>query len=123
MSEPLPFQEYIELEGWRHRHIDIESYRALWRKTVEDYVSFWDSEARKVEWFTPWVKTMEKGDYPHVYRWFVGGELNLSYLCLDIHNKTWRRNKLALVWEGERSMVRGCHSRLGNTPTANSTPR
>jgi len=101
MSEPLPFQEYIELEGWRHRHIDIESYRALWRKTVEDYVSFWDSEARKVEWFTPWVKTMEKGDYPHVYRWFVGGELNLSYLCLDRHNKTWRRNKLALVWEGE----------------------
>jgi len=101
MSEPLPFQEYIELEGWRHRHIDIESYKALWRKTVEDYVSFWDSEARKVEWFTPWVKTMEKGDYPHVYRWFVGGELNLSYLCLDRHNKTWRRNKLALVWEGE----------------------
>ena len=102
MSEPLPFQEYIELEGWRHRHIDIESYRALWRKTVEDYVSFWDSEARKVEWFTPWVKTMEKGDYPHAYRWFVGGELNLSYLCLDRHNKTWRRNKLALVWEGEQ---------------------
>ena len=101
MSEPLPFQEYIELEGWRHRHIDIESYRTLWSKTVEDYVSFWDSEARKVEWFTPWVKTMEKGDYPHVYRWFVGGELNLSYLCLDRHNKTWRRNKLALVWEGE----------------------
>ncbi len=101
MSEPLPFQEYIELDGWRHRHIEIEAYKALWRKTVEDYVSFWESEARKIDWFTPWVKTMEKGDYPHVYRWFVGGELNLSYLCLDRHSKTWRRNKLALVWEGE----------------------
>jgi acetyl-CoA synthetase len=101
MSEPLPFTEYIELDGWRHRNVSIETYKNVWMKTVEDYISFWDSEARRLEWFTPWVKTLEKGDYPHVYRWFVGGELNLSYLCLDRHNRTWRRNKLALVWEGE----------------------
>jgi len=101
MSEPLPFQEYIVLDSWSHRNIDIRSYINIWRKTVEDYVSFWDSEARKLEWFTPWVKTLERGDYQHVYRWFVGGELNLSYLCVDRHNRTWRRNKLALIWEGE----------------------
>jgi len=101
MSEALPFTEYIELAGWRHRNVSIETYKDVWMKTVEDYISFWDSEAKRLEWFTPWVRTLEKGDYPHVYRWFVGGELNLSYLCLDRHNRTWRRNKLALVWEGE----------------------
>lgn len=101
MSEPLPFSEYIELQGWRGRHIDLDSYLALWRRSVEDFTSFWEAEARKLEWFQPWDKVLEAGDYPEVYRWFVGAKTNMSYLCLDRHVRGWRRNKLAYVWEGE----------------------
>ncbi len=101
MSEPLPFKEYIELPGWKHKHIDPAGYIAFWKKTVEDFVEFWDREARQLEWFEPWEKTLEKGDYPHVYRWFVGGKTNISYLCLDRNVKTWRKNKIAYIWEGE----------------------
>ncbi|MEM1943027.1 MAG: acetate--CoA ligase [Candidatus Caldarchaeum sp.] len=107
MSEPLPFNEYIELEGWRGRHIDISSYLSLWRRSVEDFTGFWESEASKLEWFRPWDKVLEPGDYPGVYRWFVGAKTNMSYLCLDRHVRGWRRNKLAYVWEGEPVDERG----------------
>ncbi|MEM2237190.1 MAG: acetate--CoA ligase [Candidatus Caldarchaeum sp.] len=101
LSESLPFNEYIELPGWRHRHTSIEDYNSFWRKTVEDYVGFWENEAKQVEWFSPWEKTLERGEVPQVFRWFVGGKTNLSYLCLDRHVKTWKSNKVAYIWEGE----------------------
>ncbi|MEM2224619.1 MAG: acetate--CoA ligase [Candidatus Caldarchaeum sp.] len=101
MSESLPFNEYIEVPGWRHRHTNVEGYHSFWRKTVEDYVGFWENEARQLEWFSPWEKALEQASTPNVYRWFVGGKINLSHLCLDKHVRTWRSNKLAYVWEGE----------------------
>ena len=101
LGEPLPFSEYIELPNWRHRHVGIEAYREFWRRSVENHEDFWASVAREIEWFSPWEKVLEKGEHPHVYRWFVGGKINISYLCLDKHVRGWRKNKLALIWEGE----------------------
>ncbi|MDW8083601.1 MAG: acetate--CoA ligase [Candidatus Caldarchaeum sp.] len=101
MSESLPFNEYIELQNWRHRMVDIETYKTHSRKAVEDYVSHWENLAKELEWFQPWEKTLEPGEHPFVYKWFVGGKLNLSYLCVDRHAKSWRRNKIAYIWEGE----------------------
>ncbi len=57
--------------------------------------------ARELEWFKPFEKVVERGEYPNVYKWFVGGRLNLSYLCLDRHIKSPRKNKVAIIWEGE----------------------
>ena len=101
LGEPLPFDEKITLENWSHRFVDIATYMNYHRKTIEDLEAFWGSVAKELDWFKPWDRVLEKGDYPHVYRWFVGGRINISYLALDRHVKTWRKNKLALIWEGE----------------------
>lgn len=61
--------------------------------------TFWAEEARNLHWFSPWTKVRE-GEFPHV-KWFVDGKMNLSYNCLDVHLKSARRNKAALIWEGE----------------------
>ncbi len=60
---------------------------------------FWAEWARQLEWFKPWKKVLEWK--PPYARWFVGGKLNLSVNCLDRHVRTEKRNKAALVWEGE----------------------
>jgi len=71
----------------------------LYRKAAEDREKFWADEARTLEWSTPWSKILEWKP-PHA-QWFVGGKLNVSSNCLDRHVRTARRNKAAIVWEGE----------------------
>lgn len=101
VKEALNFDERIILENWSDRHTSVEEYFKLHRSSLEKYEEFWASVARELEWFKPFEKTVEPGEHPNVYRWFVGGKLNLSYLCLDRHVKSWRKNKVALIWEGE----------------------
>ncbi|MEM1524854.1 MAG: acetate--CoA ligase, partial [Nitrososphaerales archaeon] len=60
---------------------------------------FWAEEARKIDWFKTWDKVLEWD--PPFARWFVGGLLNVSYNCVDRHYQTWRKNKIAIYWEGE----------------------
>ena len=52
-----------------------------------------------------WDKVLDDSNAPF-YKWFVGGKTNIVYNCLDRHVATWRRNKLALIWEGENGEVR-----------------
>jgi acetyl-CoA synthetase len=68
-------------------------------RSVQDPEGFWAEEARKLEWFKTWDKVLE-WDEPFS-KWFVGGELNASYLCADRHADSHRRNKVAYYWEGE----------------------
>jgi len=68
------------------------------KKAKEDFVSFWNSQAKKLSWFKPWDKTLEWN--PPFARWFVGGTLNASYNCLDIHQEK-NPKKPAILWEGE----------------------
>ncbi|MDI6821480.1 MAG: acetate--CoA ligase [Actinomycetota bacterium] len=75
-------------------------YSEVYSKSLEDPEGFWENEARKLPWFKTWDKVLE-WKLPFA-RWFVGGKLNVSYICVDNHLKTWRRNKVALYWEGER---------------------
>ncbi len=74
-------------------------YSDVYTRSIKDMEGFWDEEARKLEWFRCWDKVLEWK--PPFARWFVGGRLNASYQCVDFHDKTWRRNKVALYWEGE----------------------
>ncbi len=64
-----------------------------------DPEGFWASFAQELEWFKPWKKVLEWK--PPYAKWFVGGKLNISYNCLDRHIKGPRKNKAAIVWEGE----------------------
>ncbi|MEW6189613.1 MAG: acetyl-coenzyme A synthetase N-terminal domain-containing protein, partial [Actinomycetota bacterium] len=76
------------------------NYSEVYSKSLEDPEGFWENEARKLPWFKTWDKVLE-WKLPFA-RWFVGGKLNVSYICVDNHLETWRRNKVALYWEGER---------------------
>jgi acetyl-CoA synthetase len=64
-----------------------------------DWKAFWEEQARSLEWISPWTDVLE-WDPPHA-RWFVNGKLNASANCLDRHLSSARRNKAALIWEGE----------------------
>ncbi|MDN5361906.1 MAG: acetyl-CoA synthetase [Moorella sp. (in: firmicutes)] len=65
----------------------------------ENSEEFWAREAARLHWFRRWDRVLE-WDYPLAW-WFNGGTLNASYNCLDRHVETWRRNKAAIIWEGE----------------------
>ncbi|KFM19745.1 Acetyl-coenzyme A synthetase protein [Marine Group I thaumarchaeote SCGC AAA799-P11] len=67
-------------------------------KADSDYVSFWDDQAKKLSWFSPWSKTLDW--HPPFAKWFVGGTINASYNALDIHQET-KSQKPAILWEGE----------------------
>src|SRR6476659_9536575 len=61
--------------------------------------AFWAAEARALDWIQPWKQVLEWKP-PHA-KWFVGGKLNVAANCLDRHLAGPRRNKAAIVWEGE----------------------
>ena len=65
----------------------------------EDAEAFWADEARALDWITPWQQVLD-WQPPHA-RWFVGGQLNAAANCLDRHLDGPRRNKAAIIWEGE----------------------
>lgn len=101
LGEALPYEERIELPNWSGRHVSVKSYFDLHERSLRDYESFWASVGRELEWLAPFEKVVEKGDYPHVYKWFPDGKINVSYLALDRHVRGWRKNKVAYMWEGE----------------------
>ncbi|NUL81532.1 MAG: acetate--CoA ligase [Armatimonadetes bacterium] len=72
---------------------------AIYDRTAGDYEAFWAEQAKRLEWIEPWRAVLEWS--PPNAKWFLGGKLNASANCLDRHVKTWRRNKAALIWEGE----------------------
>jgi acetyl-CoA synthetase len=77
-----------------------EEYDALYKRSMDDPEGFWgELAAQELHWFKPWNKVLQ-WDEPTA-QWFAGGQLNISYNCLDRHLTGPRRHKAALVWEGE----------------------
>jgi len=95
-SSSLPFEKRFSPT--------TRKYYEFYMKSIVDPEEFWDGEARRLEWFRTWDKVLEWE--PPFARWFVGGLLNASYLCVDRHVKTWRRSKVALYWEDEAGNAR-----------------
>lgn len=78
----------------------LEQYRELQARAAADPEGFWaDLAERELDWFEPWTQVLDW--QPPFAQWFVGGKLNITHNCLDRHLRTWRRNKAALIWEGE----------------------
>jgi len=80
---------------------ELDSLRAEAHANPE---AFWARMAEELHWFKKW-DTVLKWNPPHA-EWFGGGKINISYNCLDRHLATWRRNKAALIWEGEPGETR-----------------
>ncbi len=72
---------------------------ALTRAAAEDPEAFWAGIAGELHWFEPWQRVLD-WKVPFA-EWFVGGKTNITYNCVDRHCQTWRRNKAAIIWEGE----------------------
>jgi len=82
----------------------LEQYEAMYRHSVEQPEEFWAEAAAELEWFAPWTKVLD-GEGKDA-KWFVGGKMNLSHNCVDRHGLGARRDKVALLWEGEPGEVR-----------------
>ncbi|KAF0152097.1 MAG: acetyl-coenzyme A synthetase [Ignavibacteria bacterium] len=78
----------------------IKDWDKLNDYAAKNYEAFWAERANELHWFQKWDKVLDDSEKPF-YKWFIGGKTNITYNCLDVHTKTFRRNKLALIWEGE----------------------
>jgi len=79
----------------------MEEYRALYRESIDDPEDFWGRVAEEVTWFRKWDRVLVDDFVNARYAWFVGGKLNAAHNCLDRHLQGARKEKAALVWEGE----------------------
>ncbi|MGW4339434.1 acetyl-coenzyme A synthetase N-terminal domain-containing protein, partial [Rhodococcus koreensis] len=65
-----------------------------------DRLAFWDTQARRLDWATEWSQVLDWSDAP-VAKWFVGGELNVAYNCVDRHVIAGNGDRVAIAFEGE----------------------
>ena len=72
----------------------------IYAKAAADPEAFWAGLAEGLDWFQKWDTVLDWSGAPFA-KWFIGGKLNVSYNCIDRHVKNGRRNKAAIVWEGE----------------------
>jgi acetyl-CoA synthetase len=77
-----------------------EEYQALYRESIQDPEAFWGRVARELPWIEDFDEVLDWSNKPFA-KWFVGGKLNASALCLDQHICLGRADKAAIVWEGE----------------------
>ena len=84
-------------DAWRSTAVANDP--GVYERAARDPEGFWAALARELEWMKPW-DTVLKWDPPYA-QWFAGGKLNASVNCIDRHVRTARRNKAALIWEGE----------------------
>ena len=82
----------------------LDDYERLYKESVDNPEKFWGGIAKELHWYKPWDKVLE-WDCPWA-KWFVGGQMNLSYNCLDLQVQKGRGNKTAIVWEGEPGEIR-----------------
>jgi acetyl-CoA synthetase len=90
-----PSREFVK----KARIQSMAQYREMYRESIEKPDKFWAREASELLWRQKWTKVLD-WKIPFA-KWFVGGKLNVSENCLDRHLDGPRRNKAAIVWEGE----------------------
>jgi acetyl-CoA synthetase len=95
-----PVKEFVE----KARLKSMDEYKKMWEQSLKDPEGFWGKMGEKhIDWFKKWDGPVEEYSFKDdIYlKYFVGGKLNVTYNCLDRHLKTWRKNKAALIFQGE----------------------
>lgn len=77
----------------------MSEYQKIYKESIKNPEKFWSKIAKELHWFKPWKKVLNWKE-PFA-KWFVGGQINIAYNCVDRHLHSWRKNKAALIWEGE----------------------
>jgi acetyl-CoA synthetase len=91
-----PSKEFSKLA----RIKSLADYRKLYNESIRSPERFWDKQAKnELVWFKPWKRVLQWNE-PFA-KWFIGGQLNVSFNCLDKWLGTAHANKAALIWEGE----------------------
>lgn len=72
----------------------------LYREAEEDRLAFWAKQANRLSWTTPFTEVLDWSGAPFA-KWFVGGELNVAYNCVDRHVEAGHGDRVAIHWEGE----------------------
>jgi acetyl-CoA synthetase len=85
--------------------VNVPDPEAARREAREDPVAYWTKRAVELDWYRNWDTVLDDSN-PPFFKWFVGGKTNIVLNAIDRHVRTWRRNKLALIWEGEKGEVR-----------------
>jgi acetyl-CoA synthetase len=78
----------------------LREYNDLYERSIRNPEKFWGEMAEELHWFKKWDRVLNSEEAP-THKWFEGGKLNISYNCLDRHLSSARKNKAAIIWEGE----------------------
>ena len=100
MEEKRVFNPPKELSERAYIRNLIE-YKEIYQWSIEDPEGFWAEMAGQLDWYRRWDKVLVEDFKEGKHHWFIGGKINVCHNCLDRHLKTWRRNKAALIWEGD----------------------
>ena len=93
-SPPAELLENAHIKG-------MKEYDSLYRESVEDMEGFWGRMAGILDWSRTWDRVVEWDFRKPSIKWYINARLNASYNCIDRHTKSWRRNKAAIIWEGD----------------------
>ena len=94
---PAEFSQHARIKS-------MAEYHKIYDASAADPEKFWADVAGELHWFQKWDRVLE-WDLPWA-KWFLGGKINLSYNCLDRHVQSARKNKAAIIWEGEPGEIR-----------------
>jgi acetyl-CoA synthetase len=78
----------------------LKDWNKLAKSASKDLKGFWEKEALELEWYSKWKKVLDDSKRPF-FKWFTGAKVNIVHNAVDRHLKTYRKNKLALIWESE----------------------
>ncbi len=87
------------------RQKGFQTFDQLYQWSIDKPEDYWAEMAGRLEWYSPWEKVLDDSNKPF-YKWFTGAQFNIVHNAIDRHLKTWRRNKQALIWEGEDGACR-----------------
>ncbi len=79
----------------------VSDYDTVYQEAMADTEAYWAKRAESLDWYQKWDKVLDASHAPF-YKWFVGGKTNITLNALDRHVKTWRKNKVAIIFEGEK---------------------
>ncbi len=81
-------------------NVSPKEYQEAIEKGLTDLEGFWEEAAEELDWFKKWDKVLDESNAPF-YKWFTGAKCNITYNAVDRHIKTHRKNKVAIIWQGE----------------------
>ncbi len=105
-----PPQEYLERSNvalFMKKHA-IQSYEELVKHSAQDIEWFWKAAAEdlQIEWYQPYTQVLDTSQGIPWAKWFLNGKINIAHNCLDKHINTPRKDKTAVIWEGEEGITR-----------------